>query len=270
MDAMTATDAQTECRRNITTAASHHFNGFAASELVTPDVSGLDNLAALQGLYAAGVRYVVSNTSITDVLDPGNPGTNPSFNVGRANPSLATIYQVPRHPTNIYYNVGTPAAETDEYNAIYRSYYGYDLTYAQVIDFDSEFGKYYLLRGDIDPLMFHQTNVSDYGGATLLGDWLDAAAAKFLAVSTAPIRTMHQRDIAAAMQARHALDGCGVTATIIESTTGPRSLQLATTGACVVPVTGLAAPTAGSVETYLDPTTSVTMAASSTATIALP
>ncbi len=271
MDAMTQAQATSECTRNISLATQRGFNAFSTTELVTPDVSGLQNLAALHGMYAAGVRYVVSDTSVTAALQPTNPGTNPSFNVGNANPFFGSIYQVPRHPTNFFYNVTTPAAETDEYNAIYRAYFGFDLTYDQVLDTDSEFGKFYLLRGDIDPLMFHQTNLTNYGGGrSLYADWVSMSAEKFLAVSAEPIQTLQHRDIAAAMQARGALDACGLTATIVESATG-RSLELASTGACVVPVTGLSAPTSGPVETYLGaPTTSIAMAAGSTQTIALP
>jgi len=277
MDAMTAVQAMAEVQQNIGVAKRRKLNGFSQTELVTPDVSGLDNLAALQGIYSAGVRYVVSNTSITSALDPGNPGVNPSFNVGKANPTLAVIYQVPRHPTNVYYNTSTPAAQADEYNHIYESYYGRALSYDEMIDADSEFGKFYLLRGDIDPLMFHQPNLANYNAGTTLPpqslytDWIEAATGKFLDLSVAPIATLTQRDIAAAMQARGAFNACGITATINYSATGTRTLQLATTGACTVPVTGISAATAGTVETYLGaPTTSIKMTAGSTRSIALP
>jgi hypothetical protein len=75
---------------------------------------------------------------------------------------------VPRHPTSIFYDVATPATETDEYNTIYRAYYGRDLSYEEVLDKDSEFGLFYLLQGDIDPLMFHQANLKNYGGGRSL------------------------------------------------------------------------------------------------------
>jgi hypothetical protein len=277
MDAMSAVDAEAEVEQNIGVAHKRDLNGFNKSELVTPDVSGLDNLAALQGMYSAGVRYVVSNTSITAALDPGNPGVNPSFNVGKANPTLSVIYQVPRHPTNVYYNTSTPDAQADEYNHIYASYYGRNLSYAEMIDADSEFGKFYLLRGDIDPLMFHQPNLANYNAGTgtpaqsLYGDWITAAAGKFLALSRAPIQTLTQRNIAQAMQARGAFNSCGIAATIISTSTGARTLQLHTTGACTVPVTGLSAATLGTVETYLgSPLTSIRMNAGSTRSIALP
>jgi hypothetical protein len=220
---------------------------------------------------------LVSITSKTAALNPSNPGTNPSFNVGRKNPLEPRIYQVPRHPTNIFYDTELPANQTDEYNHIYNAYYGRNLSYAEMIDADSTFGEYYLLQGDIDPLMFHQPNLGNYNSgtgmpaATLYGDWIASATGKFLALSTEPIQTLKQSDIAAAMQQRGAYNTCGITATIVESPVdGTRSLRLSTTGACTVPVTGLNAPTSGSVETYLGTaTTSVNMVAASSVSIPL-
>ncbi len=271
MDLMTRADARTEVSKNCKKARNLNLNGFSCADLVTPDVSGLNNLAALRGIYDAGARYIVSNTSITEAIQPGSPGTNPSFNVGRANALEPRIYQVPRHPTNVFYDVPSPAAETDEYNAIYRSYYGRDLTYEEVLDKDSEFGLFYLLQGDFDPLMFHQTNLDDYGnGRSLYGDWIEAVATKYLALTSAPILTLGQVTIGQEMQARGKLDVCNVAATVVETTTG-KSLELRTTRACTVPVSGLAAPAYGRVETYAgQPITDIAMTAGGVRTIPLP
>ncbi len=267
MDAMLQSDAYTEANKNIKLASNDKLNGFNRGELVTPDVSGLGNYAALEGLFQAGVREVVSNTSIAT-------GANPSFNVGMANALEPRIYEVPRHPTNVFYDVATPDNETDEYNTHYPQFNG--LTYQQVLDKDTDIGVSYLFTGDIDPLMFHQPNLANYNAGTslppasLYGDWVAAVAGKFNALTPAPIKTLQQRDIAVAMQQRGAYNGCGLTATIVESSTGSRTLQLQALNACVVPVTGLSS-TAGSVETYLGtPTTSITMTAGSQKSIALP
>ena len=262
LDAATRAFARAEVLQNCSLATMYKLHGFHCNDLVTPDMSGLQNLAALNGMVEAGVKSVVSDTSITEAIRPGFPGTNPSFNVGRPNPLQPRIYQVPRHPTSIFYDVATPATETDEYNTIYRAYYGRDLSYEEVLDKDSEFGLYYLLQGDIDPLMFHQANLKDYGGGrSIYADWIDTVANKYLAYFDAPVLTLRQNAIADAMQARGRLDSCGVTATIVE-TSGQRTLQLRTASSCVVPVTGVAASFSGPVETYGgEPTTSVTMSA---------
>ncbi len=271
LDAVTRAKAQSEVSTNCSLASKLKLNGFNCSELVTPDMSGLQSLAAVRGMIAGGARWVVSDTSITDAMRPGFPGTNPSFNVGRYSPLDVRLYHVPRHPTSIFYDTSDPETEADHYNHIYRSYYGRDLTYAELLDKDSEFGLHYLLTGDIDPLMFHQANLRNYGGGrSIYADWIDAVLTKYLAYSNAPVLTLRQSAIGTAMQKRGKLDACGLTATVIESA-GTRSLELRSTAACTVPVTGVAVPSYGQVEVYAgEPMTSVVMLANQTRTIALP
>ena len=270
LDGVTRAFAKSEVSQNCQLAYLYNLHGFNCNELVSPDVSGLTTLTAVKGLVDAGVKSVVSDTSITEAIRPSNPGTNPSFNVGRVNPLNAKIYQVPRHPTSIFYDVSTPATALDEYNTIYRAYYGRDLTYAEFLDKDSEFGLFYMLQGDIDPLMFHQANLRNYGGGkSIYGDWIDAVANKYLAYFDAPVITLRQSAISDAMQARNKFNNCGLTATVIEQL-GTRSLELKATAGCVVPVTGVAANLWGSVETYGgEPTTSVTLGANQTKLVTL-
>ena len=274
MDAMTRALAGSEVATNCSLGRSLRLNGLNCAELVTPDMSGLINLNAVRGMLDAGVRYVVSDTSHTAALFPTNPGDNPSFNVGRVNSLDARLYHVPRHPTSIFYDVNNSATETDEYNKIYHAYYGRDLAYSEVLDKDSAFGLFYMLQGDIDPLMFHQTNMASFatGGVahTLYGDWIDAVLTKYLALTAAPVLTLREADLGFAMQARGALNGCGVTATkVVAATTS--SLELKTVGACTVPVTGLSNTSFGTVETYAgDPMTSVVMTANGVKTIPIP
>jgi hypothetical protein len=281
LDLVTRTAAQAEVARNCTRAARFGLNGFSCTELVTPDMSGLTNLNAVLGIFDAGARTVVSDTSITAAVAAQRgttPGDNPSFNVGRVNTMDARLYQVPRHPTSIFYDVFTRAAAIDEYNTIYRGYWGRDLGYDELIATDSEFGLHYLLTGDIDPLMFHQGNLaSELVGDvrhTLAGDWIEASATRFAALVKLPILTLAQRDIAAAMTARAAFDACGAAAVYAEGVApgGARhdTLELSSTGSCSVPITGVASAQ-GAVETYAGiPTTEVAMTPGVVTVIALP
>ena len=271
LDDATRSKAKSEVSKNCALAKTLKLHGFNCNELVTPDMSGLRTTASVLGMLDAGVKFVVSDTSITEALRPGFPGNNPSFNVGRGNPIDARLYQIPRHPTSIFYDTSTQATEVDEYNHIYRAYYGRDLSYAELLDKDSEFGLNYLLTGDIDPLMFHQANLRNYGGGrSIFADWVDAVVTKYLAYFDAPVLSLSQNEIGAAMQARGKLDACGLTTTMIESA-GTRSLRLTTANACTVPLTGVVAPASGLVETYaMEPTTFVTMSAGQTKIVALP
>lgn len=280
MDSLARSTAAQEVSRNCARATQLGLNAFSCTELVTPDMSGLTNRNAVLGILDAGARYVVSDTSITSEVAAQRgttPGDNPSFNVGRINTLDARLYQVPRHPTSIFYDVSTRATETDEYNTIYRSYWGRDLAYEEIINADTEFGLHYLLSGDIDPLMFHQGNLRDeIVGADhrcLACDWIETSAMRFAGLVNLPILTLAERDLAAAMMARSAFDACGVAATYVEEVgidgapTG--RIELTSTAACSVPITGVASP-AGSIELYGNvPTTEVAMVPGTVTTVPL-
>src|SRR5262249_40835843 len=142
---------------------------YTKTTLVTPNVSGLTSATALQGMVNAGVKYIVTNTSIAGY-------GNPSPNAGITNPLQPSILMIPRHPTNLYFNVSTPEEWLAEDNCLYPAgAYGHVDTYQQLLDRESNMMLTYLLKGDIDPLMFHQPNMRAYDGThTLLGDLLDA------------------------------------------------------------------------------------------------
>lgn len=281
MDAMARPAAALEVSRNCSRAAQLGLSGFSCAELVTPDMSGLTNPDVVLGILDAGAQSVVSDTSITPEVAAQRgttPGDNPSFNVGRINTADARLYQVPRHPTSVFYDTATRAAAVDEYNTIYRAYWGRDLAYNEIIDVDTEFGLHYLLSGDIDPLMFHQANLRgeqvDAVNRCLLCDWVEAAATRYAALLGAPISTLAQRDIASAMMARAAYDACGATATYVEGAGAgdgrPDTLELSSLAACSVPITGVDSPL-GLVEIYGGiPTTEVTLTPKTTVTLPLP
>ncbi len=269
---------QREVQRNCKRASDLRLAGFTCTELVTPDMSGLTTRSAVLGMLDAGVKWVVSDTSHTVANYPSAPGDNPSFNVGRPNVLDGRLYQIPRHPTSVFYNVETPDLHVDEYRYLYESFwrsapYNYTgaIDYAFVQDKASDFAFLYMLQGDIDPLMFHQANLHNYGGGkSLYGDFVDASVAKYLAITSAPVLSLSQDAIGKAMIERDKLNKCGLTATINEPSTGARSLTLRATAGCTVPVTGLNNATYGKVETYNgEKTTSVTLAAGQTILIPL-
>ncbi len=274
MDPMSSETARDEVADNCALAEDWGLNGFSCGALVTPEISGLQNQATVDGLLEAGVRVVVSDTSRTAEIDPGNPGDNPSFNVGRPNPVRPALYQVPRYPTTIYYNVTTVAEEVSLFNYLNRDYYGRELTYPEIIAEAVETAAYYLLGYDMDPLMFHQTNLRALTGTdqqlhSLYTDWIDAVVADYTAQVTLPVVSLPLETIAERMKERGAYDACGLTARRLSDDAGDR-LELRSLGACTVPITGLDAPDAGRVELYGGvPTTFVTMEACSTATIPL-
>jgi hypothetical protein len=100
LDPASLTEIKDELQKNIDFA---HANGIPIdpSELVTGGHSGLANPAMPAALDAIGVKWIGADAS----RQPNQ------YAIGGA-------LTVPRHPTGIYYNVGTRAEELDEYNWI--------------------------------------------------------------------------------------------------------------------------------------------------------
>ena len=232
--------------------------GADPTTLVTPDVSGLKNPDGMRTAYALGVRYVVTDTS-----QPGY--SNPTPNTGLWNPLAAGLFMIPRYPTNMYFNVSTPAEWVAEYNCVYRSYWGRDFTYQDVLDNISDTWLSYLLNGDLNPLMFHQPNTRSYDGThSLLGDLINLTAAKYRRLVRFPILSPTMRTVGDRMIARERYNAAGVTATLVPDI----GLVLSAHRDAVAPITGLKIHGA---ESYAGQSIAyVTLAAGQTKTVAWP
>jgi hypothetical protein len=197
--------------------------------LVTPNVSGLRNPEALRGMVASGVRYLVTDTSQTGY-------GNPTPNTGLWNEFQPKLFMIPRYPTNLYFNVSTPAEWVAEYNCMYASYWGRNLSYAEILENISDTMVTYLLKGDLNLLMFHQPNLRAYNGKrSLLGDLVDLTVAKYSALVTFPILSPAMHAIGDKMIARQTFDQAGVTARLVPGS----GLVISASKTAVVPVTGL-------------------------------
>ena len=222
--------AYQQITQNDQIAASLGFTNFDQRALVTPDVSGLKNANAMQAAYDAGVRFLVTDTS-----QPGMD--NPTPNAGIYNPYQPAILMVPRRPVNLYYNVTTPTEWTNEYNYIYHTYWGRDLSYAEILDKESDVLLQYMLRGEIDPWMFHQSNLRAYDGThTLLSDLLDQLLLKYEGLFNLPVRSLTHAALGEWMANRMKVNGAGIHASFIPD---QGTITISATAAVVVPVTGL-------------------------------
>ncbi len=151
------------------------FTDFNAGNIVTPGVTGLNDPNVPGYLYAAGIRYAVSDTSVATTTDPpNNNGPNPSPNVGIVNSYEPGIYEIPRHPNDVFYNVANWADDDTEFVCVYSNYVSPTApagtvpapdppfnTYnaAQVLDFTTTTFVNNMLMGDMDPEMFHQPDL---------------------------------------------------------------------------------------------------------------
>jgi hypothetical protein len=182
----------------------------------------------MQAAYNFGVRYLVSDTS--------RPGQgNPSPNAGIYNALVPPILMIPRYPTELFEGVTTPEQWTDFYNQLYGAYWGRDLSYEEILNDQSDRLLGYLLRGDTNPMMFHQGNLRAYDGQhSLLGDLLDLTLAKYNQVFTLPIKCPTMDVLGVTVADRMAYNASGVTGVLAPGV----SVTLRTVKTAKIPLTG--------------------------------
>jgi hypothetical protein len=220
-----------------------------AVSMVTPSISGLKNPDFLSAAVSQGIQYVVSDLSRPE-------GVPASANTGIWNTFQPSIFEVPRRPTNIFYNTltsatGVAGSEVDEYNYFYGPtgifrvggpggppFFTTNQTWAQIQDRESDTLLGYMLRAEQYPLMFHQGNLTAYDGAnSLFTNVVGSALNKFAVISQLPVISMKESDLAALLERRMAYNGSQVHATLVPGV----SIEIDTVGAAGIPVTGLCA-----------------------------
>ncbi len=217
------------------------------ASMVTPAISGLTNQNFLRAASQLGIRYLVSDTSRPE----GQPATP---NTGILVPGH-NILLVPRRPTNIFYNVttawtGVPGSEPDAYNYFYGpgglfgTFFTERQTYGQIIDRESDALRTYMLRYELYPLMFHQTNHHDYAARlSLYSDVITAGINKVTRHTTLPILTLQQSEIGKLLEERMSYNESGARAVLMPGV----GIQLSVGKAAVVPLTGVCV---GTCESY--------------------
>ena len=246
--AATNDESLSELQDNIDLAKSLGLPLDSAS-MVTPNISGLANVNFLRAAQAVGIKYLVSDTSRPDWL-PTAPNT------GVRSPYVSSILYIPRRATNIYYNtksglVGAQGSLPDEYNYFYgpngifriggiaggAPFFPTTQTYAQIVDRESNTYLGYILRYEVYPLMFHQSNFIRYNGSnSLFTDVMTATFTKLAKISNLPVASISQTAIGQAMEARMAANAAGLRATYVPyqgiTLTGQGTATARITGVC--------------------------------------
>lgn len=229
LDTLNYADASKEIIENNQIATQLGFTNYSAQSMVTPSVSGLTNPNFLQAAYDSGLRYLVTDTSVAGY-------NNPSPNVGIYNTSQPSILMIPRRPNNLFFNVSQPSEWLAEYNCHYASYWKHNLSYQDILNQEGQTLLTYLLKGDIDPWMFHQPNMRAYDGThSLLGDLLDQTFQKYSQYFNLPLVNKTMNDLGVTVANRMQYNKAGVTASIVPGV----SITLTAQQTCRVPVTGL-------------------------------
>ncbi len=230
LDAASYRTTATEIKNDNNFGKNLRLKNFYNTNFVSPDVSGLNNANALRALVDNGIRYAVSDTS--------QPGWgNPAPNIGITSTLQPRLLLVPRRPTNLFYNVSLPQEWAAEYNFFYRGYWGRDLSYDEILDKESEVLLQYMLRGDLDPQMYHQSNLRLYDGkASLLSDLHDAALRKYRTVSTLPVKSADLQVAGKRMADTMARNKAGLSAVLSPGVSvtlsSPTTINVVLSGAC--------------------------------------
>lgn len=242
------------------------FGLYERGAFIQPEISGLESPVFWDAAQRFGLRYILmdtskaysgfmpSRTAVGDI--PPNTGFASSLDTFV--PGNPRIFIIPRYPTNLYYNVSTPAEWVSEYNHFYgangivppppgqASWFGGDSTYEQILDRESDTLLRYMLKFHANSWMFHAANLRAYqsnSNRSTLSDLLDRVATKYRAVYTLPVLSPSQSEIGQIMQARIAYNAAlagGLNARIVYGAGGHTVEVRNPSGVAVsVPVTGV-------------------------------
>jgi hypothetical protein len=223
-----------ELTSNDAVMQKYSFGPYDRTSLVTPDISGLANAQILQAALDFGIQRVVCDATVATCRSA-------SPNTGLPNPVVPGMVMIPRLATNLYANVSTPDQWVASYNALNSTTSGGARSIDQILDSESNTLLPHLLAGDINPVMFHQTNLRAYDGThALLTDLADRLISKYAALRVLPIVSLPMEEMGTRMQDRAARDPAGVSGTIRPG----KSISIRAAEAIRVPVTGAVAANA--------------------------
>jgi hypothetical protein len=258
LDPLSYSQVLSELTQNTGAATQFGLKPYSVMNLVPPSYSGLTSSNPMQAMFDSGIRYVVCDSSV-----PGDD--NPTPNAGIYNQLQPQILMVPRRPTNLFFDVSTPDEWMAEYNDLYRSYWGRDLSYSEILDAESDVLVQYLLKGENDPWMFHQPDLRIYSsGQSLLGDLLDQTLGKYTNLVSVPLVGPTMEVLGQRVANRMQYNASGVSGTIDPNA---NNITIHVANAATVPVTGACG---GTTELYAgQPLSSVSLNAGASATLPL-
>ncbi|WP_407543217.1 hypothetical protein Q0M94_24705 (plasmid) [Deinococcus radiomollis] len=153
------------------------------------------NVNFLNAAEDANVAFVASNHSVSGQWDAA------CQTCGVVHPLKSSILLVPRWPTNMFYYATTPQEVTVSYNAVYapggtRPYWDHALTYAEILDKESDIALSHVLSGAAFPHYMHTANLYQYApGRSVASDWVTTLLSKYSSYSTLPLNTLRWDDL---------------------------------------------------------------------------
>lgn len=241
------------------------FGLYDRNAFIQPEISGLESPVFWEAAQNFGLRYILMDTSKAynnfipsrAVLGDIPPNTGFTSSMDTFVPGNPRVFIIPRYPTNLYYNVSTPAEWVSEYNHFYgangivppppgqTSWFGGDSTYEEILERESDTLLRYMLKFNANSWMFHAANLRAYQGTTnqsTLSDLLDRVVSKYRSMYMLPVLSPSQTEIGQLMEARMAYNAAlagGMSARIVYGA-GGSTIELSNPSgvSVVVPVTG--------------------------------
>ena len=196
---------------------------FSPSEIVTGEHSGLNNPAIAAAFTDNGIAFA---------------GSDASRESGQR--AIGSALTVPRHPTNVFYNVGTRAEQLDEYNYVY-----YEACTSGCLSAPATWDQYvanevaimfrHVTGNDVNPHYFHVSNLAEDG---VLFPVVDALLAQVNALYTTPIADPSLTDAGSQWQRQTAWNAA-LAAGQIAATLNGGSVTVSTQAGLSIPVTGV-------------------------------
>jgi hypothetical protein len=225
-----------EISQNNASAATMGFGEFNTVNMVTPDISGLNDANFLQAAVDNGVKYLV-----TDASQPssGNNGPGPGFNLPIINSLQPSIVEIPRRPNNLFFNIGDQGGWVQEYDCIYAGQPPFEtFGYQQILDNISQSFVMQMLQGDADPEMFHQTNLSAYDGVhSVFSDLVDDTFTLYQTYFNLPVQSLDEDQLGQFMLNHRDVNNSGLVATLNNGQS--RTITFTVQNGATIPVTGL-------------------------------
>lgn len=229
LDTLDAATISAEIAQNIKFGKQNRIP-FNVTELVTGEHSGLNNPEIVAALAANGIAFT---------------GSDASREAGQR--AIGSTLTVPRHPTNIFYNVGTKAEQLDEYNYIYFEACSIGClpapaTWEQYVGNEVTIMFRHITGNDVNPHYVHVANMAEEG---TMYPVFDAAIAKYRSLFTVPFvtPTLTEAGVQWKRQTawKAAVSNDQVTATLNGSSVrvqGPAGVDVPVTGVRSVPTYG--------------------------------
>lgn len=214
-------------------------NYFSPHSIVTPGISGLFNKEAIRAMMNNQILFAIGDNSIANLV-PLKP-YHARYTTDALN-GLSGLLIVPRHPTQIYFNVSTPKELVAQYNIFYPQFNGkadLEQIYATEVKRVSKLLYFY----DHSAHMFHQANLRafDYESApaSLLSIWMKKTMHEVRNYLTLPILSEKMDQQAQLFQERMELDDCAAKARIVINNLKIISLKMQASKNCKIAFTGI-------------------------------